>query len=110
MNMTVIRWQEPAPPREQDVRRQMQQDGLAPHSWSNGPYDTYSAHSHLYEKVLYCLSGSIRFVLTDHLDASGQPATVDLAPGDCLILPAGTRHSASVGPHGVTCIEAARHQ
>ena len=31
---------------------------------------------------------------------------VDLAPGDRLDLPAGTRHDAVVGPGGVTCLEA----
>jgi cupin superfamily acireductone dioxygenase involved in methionine salvage len=107
--MQVIRWREKTPPQEQDIRRSMQQDGLSPHSWSNAPYDTYAAHSHSYEKVLYCLRGSIRFVLPDRLDASGQPTAVDLNPGDCLILPAGTRHSADVGPEGVLCIEAARY-
>ena len=33
---------------------------------------------------------------------------IDLAPGDRLDLPAGTAHSAQVGPDGVTCLEAHR--
>jgi mannose-6-phosphate isomerase-like protein (cupin superfamily) len=104
--MQVIRWQEQEPPNEQALRRRMQQQGLSPYSWSNGPGFIYAIHSHHYEKVLYCVQGSIRFVLPDQRDAQGRELAVDLAPGDCLILPPGTRHSAYVGPQGVICIEA----
>jgi quercetin dioxygenase-like cupin family protein len=103
--MRIIRWSETTIPDEQILRRRMQQDGLSPYSWSNAPGDTYAVHSHSYEKVLYCVRGSIRFVLPD------QPAreqNIDLAPGDCMILPPGVRHSALVGPRGVVCLEATR--
>ena len=63
--MHIIRWQAPAPPQEHELRSDMQQQGLSPYSWSNGPYDTYAVHSHSYEKVLYCVSGSIRFTRPD---------------------------------------------
>ncbi len=103
--MQVVRWQEATMPQEQELCRRMQQQGLSPYSWSNGPGDTYAVHSHSYEKVLYCVRGSIRFVLPD------QPENfrnIDLEPGDCMILPARVRHSAYVGPQGVTCLEATR--
>ncbi len=103
-DMQVIRWQEATEPQESTLRQRMQQEGLSPHSWSNGPGETYAVHSHPYEKVLYCVHGSIRFVMPD----SANRATVDLSPGDCLILPANIPHSAYVGSRGVTCIEAAR--
>ena len=106
--MQVIRWQEAAPPQEQELRKRMQHEGLAPYAWSNGPGDTYAVHSHQYEKVLYCVQGSIRFVLPDHPE-TGNNGAIDLAPGDCIVLPAGTRHSANVGSRGVTCLEAARY-
>src|SRR5262245_38658721 len=63
--MQVVRWQEATKPDEQELCRRMQQQGLSPYSWSNGPGDTYAVHSHSYEKVLYCVRGSIRFVLPD---------------------------------------------
>ncbi|MEO8970866.1 MAG: cupin [Ktedonobacteraceae bacterium] len=103
-DMQVIRWQEANEPQESILRTRMQQEGLSPHSWSNGPGDTYVVHSHTYEKVLYCVRDSIRFVMPN----AANGATVDLSPGDCLILPAHTPHSAYVGSRGVTCIEAAR--
>ena len=107
--MQVIRWQGGIPPREQELRKQMEQEGLSSYAWSNAPGDTYSAHTHSYEKVLYCVKGSIRFILPDYIDVSGSAEYVDLMPGDCMILPASIRHSAKVGPQGVTCLEAARH-
>lgn len=69
--------------------------------WSNGPDDRYGWHEHEYHKVLYCASGSIVFHTRER--------EVALAPGDGLDLPPGTEHAATVGPEGVTCVEAARY-
>lgn len=104
----VMRWQEGTAPDEQTLRQRMQKEGLSPYAWSNGPAYHYAAHLHTYEKVLYCVRGSIRFVLPDQPDGTEQETAIDLQAGDGMILPAGTRHSALVGPQGVTCIEAAR--
>jgi mannose-6-phosphate isomerase-like protein (cupin superfamily) len=106
--MQVLRWQEAVTPQEQELYQRMQHDGLRPYAWSNGPGENYAVHSHHYEKVLYCVRGSIRFVLPDQADGVENMGAIDLAPGDCLILPKGVRHSAQVGPRGVTCLEAAR--
>lgn len=106
--MRLIRWQEKEPAREEALWQRMRQEGLRPYTWSNGPGDRYAVHSHSYEKVLYCVRGSIRFVLPDILDENGKETAVDMAPGDCLILSPGERHSALVGRQGVTCLEAAR--
>jgi len=83
-----------------DLEARLQAQGLDAGGWGNGPGDRYSPHEHDYDKVLVCAEGSIRF---------GLPATgrvVDLAVGDRLDLPAGTRHDAIVGREGVTCLEA----
>ena len=72
------------------------------YSWSNGPNDRYAAHSHPYEKVLYCVDGSITFVL----EKEGR--RLELKPGERMVLPAGTVHSAIVGLRGCTCIEGQR--
>jgi quercetin dioxygenase-like cupin family protein len=73
-------------------------EGLTPHAWSNGPGDTYGWHSHDYHKVLYCVRGSIVF----HTRDGDHP----LEAGDRLDLPPDTDHAATVGPEGVTCLEA----
>jgi quercetin dioxygenase-like cupin family protein len=72
------------------------------YSWSNGPGDRYAPHSHTYEKILYCVDGSITFVL----EADGR--RIDMKAGDRMVLPAGTVHGAVVGPSGCTCIEGKR--
>lgn len=72
------------------------------YSWSNGPGDRYAPHSHGYEKVLYCVDGSITFVLEQ------ENRRLELSAGDRMVLPAGTVHSAIVGPAGCTCIEGHR--
>lgn len=82
------------------IREAFAAEDLKPTTWSNAPGYRYPAHEHPYHKVLYCVSGSITF----HTP-SGDVA---MTPGDRLDLPAGTRHSATVGPDGVTCMEAAR--
>lgn len=72
--------------------------GLEPHAWSNDPGDTYGWHDHPYRKVLCCVAGSITFHTDD--------GDIGLGPGEWMELPAGTRHAATVGPTGVTCLEA----
>ncbi len=75
-------------------------EGLDPSQWGNGPGDTYAPHRHGYDKVLVATDGSITF----HLTELGRD--VVLSEGERLDLPAGTEHAATVGPNGVTCLEA----
>jgi uncharacterized protein YjlB len=86
--------------RRADGAERLRREGLDPGAWSNGPGDRYGAHDHPYDKVIVVDRGSIRFGLPDGGEA------IDLAAGDRLELPAGTRHDAVVGPAGVTCLEA----
>lgn len=83
------------------LRERLTAEGLDPGAWSNGPGDRYAAHEHGYDKVIVVASGSIRFGL-------GGAGTLALEVGDRLELPAGTVHDATVGPDGVTCLEAHR--
>ena len=80
------------------VRARLIAEGLDPSAWSNGPGDRYGSHDHGYDKVIVVAAGSIRFGLAD--------GTIDLGAGDRLELPAGIDHDATVGPSGVTCLEA----
>jgi quercetin dioxygenase-like cupin family protein len=72
---------------------------MSPHTWSNEPGYRYGEHEHDYHKVLFCIEGSITFHTTK--------GDIELGPGDRLDLPPRTRHSATVGESGVTCMEAA---
>lgn len=77
------------------ARLRQEADGCYP--WSNGPGDTYAEHSHGYEKILYCVAGSITFTLRDR--------EIHLLAGDRMVLPPHALHGAVVGPDGCTCIE-----
>ncbi len=66
--------------------------------WSNAPGDRYGWHDHTYTKILYCLEGSIDFIVA-------PTEWIHLEAGDRMELPAGTSHSAVVGDRGVVCAE-----
>ncbi|MCQ3936819.1 MAG: cupin [Chloroflexi bacterium] len=95
----VTPWAGSTPPTESTLRQLMTNEGLDPYSWSNGPGDVYSAHSHSYDKVIYVVQGSITFGLPE-LNQS-----LTLKAGDRLDLPAGVVHNAKVGSEGVVCLE-----
>jgi quercetin dioxygenase-like cupin family protein len=86
----------------EDLMTRLRTEASDCYSWSNGPGDRYTPHSHGYEKVLYCVDGSITFV------SEGPDRRLELTAGDRMVLPAGTVHAAEVGPHGCTCIEGKR--
>jgi quercetin dioxygenase-like cupin family protein len=88
--------------RMDSLMQKLQSEAGGCYSWSNGPHDRYAPHSHSYEKVLYCVDGSITFVLED------EHRKLELGAGDRMVLPAGTVHSAVVGASGCTCIEGRR--
>lgn len=96
----VTRWSGSTPPTESTLKQRCADEGLSPYSWSNGPHDVYSAHSHSYDKVIYVLRGSITFGLPE----LGQKLSMNA--GDRLDLPAGVVHDAVVGAEGVHCLEA----
>jgi quercetin dioxygenase-like cupin family protein len=100
--VNVIHWQGVGSPKEAEIRRVLEAEGLSAYKWSNGPGDVYGAHQHTYHKVIYVVQGSIVFGLPD---ASEE---VSLSRGDRLELPAGISHDAVVGPQGVVCLEAHR--
>ena len=102
MEARLTRWASAEIPNKASLRERMEAEGLRPYSWSNGPFDSYTAHSHTYDKVIYVAEGSITFGLP--LEAR----KLELRPGDRLDLPAGTLHDAHVGGQGVICLEAHR--
>ncbi|MGB3941315.1 MAG: cupin domain-containing protein [Candidatus Manganitrophaceae bacterium] len=96
----LIHWPHKHPLPEAEVIAFFESRHLSPSRWLNGPGEIYSVHTHSYRKTLFCIQGSIVFTLPD-LDR-----TIELRPGDRLIIPAGVPHGATVGPDGVVCIEA----
>jgi quercetin dioxygenase-like cupin family protein len=84
---------------EEEIVNKLRSAYLSPTAWGNAPGYRYGSHSHTYEKILYCVSGSITF--------HTEEGDVLLSPGDRLELQKGVNHSATVGPQGVRCVEAA---
>lgn len=95
----VTPWGKTEQPTEPELRQLLKEQGLDFYAWSNGPFDVYAPHRHGYDKVLYCVSGSITFQLAE------VGMEIRLLPGDRLDLPAGVLHGAEVGARGVTCLE-----
>ena len=95
MPVELTRWPQDEPPSRSQLDAIMRQEKLSPSWWSNGPGDRYGAHSHGYNKVLFCAEGSIAF----RVEPDG--ADFELRAGDRLDIPRGTSHSAIVGPAGV---------
>ena len=99
-NVKVNRWSKGTEPDKAELLNIMDEEGLNPYTWSNGPGDVYSAHKHPYNKVILVVSGSITFGLPE------KGESIDLNAGDRLDLPAGVVHDAVVGQQGVMCLEA----
>lgn len=90
----------PAPARD-DLEARLSGPGFGSlRWWSNPPGDTYGWHDHPYHKVLYCAEGNIAFHTRD--------GDIELHRGDRLDIESETEHAATVGPEGVTCVEAQR--
>ena len=85
---------------ESQLMEQLKREGLHPTRWANDPHAIYGMHDHPYGKVLVVASGQITFTFTAARRAIAMNA------GDRLEIPAGTSHSAVVGPDGVVCLEA----
>lgn len=81
------------------ITRLLRAAGGEPRWWSNDPGDVYSPHEHTFHKVLFCVHGSIVFVVDDE--------QLYLTMGDRIDIEPATPHAAVVGPDGVTCGEVA---
>jgi quercetin dioxygenase-like cupin family protein len=95
-------WDRDGPPTTASIIERLRAEGVQPYAWSNGPGDRYASHEHGYAKLLMCAEGSITFVVGE------EGRAVELRPGEGFVLPAGTAHSAIVGPRGCTCVEGHR--
>ena len=93
------------PLNREEAEQKLNDEGLQPEAWQNGPDYSYIAHEHPYTKVLYCVVGDIVFRVREE---SGKIHEIGLQPGDRIEIASGVVHSASVGPNGVICVEGAR--
>ena len=94
MRVKRIAWGREEPPGEQDLRRQLEEEGFDVVTWRDRCNWSYAAHHHEHDESLWVLRGSIV------LRIGGEDYS--LGPGDRLMLPRETVHSAQVGPEGAT--------
>jgi quercetin dioxygenase-like cupin family protein len=91
-----------AGPNEETVRGLFAAENCPhPRKWAGGAGEVYDWHSHGYQKVLFCMSGSIMFQ-----DREGM--NYRLEAGDRLDIQPGTEHRAVAGDGGVECMESFR--
>ena len=96
-------WNGDNPPDEKAIHALLEVEALTSKRWTNASGDRYPVHAHDFHKVVYCVEGSIWFMITDERDRE-----IELNPGDRIDIPPGVRHSAIAGIDGVTCLEAHR--
>jgi len=87
-----IPWPQPTPPAEDDLRRRLEGEGFEAFAWEDAPGADYQPHAHDHDESLWVVAGEITF------GAAG--AQLRLGPGDRLMLPKGTVHTARAGGEG----------
>jgi quercetin dioxygenase-like cupin family protein len=94
MQLERIAWPRGARVDADELRRRLEAEGFSVWSWTDGPGATYAPHTHDEDESLWVLAGAITF------GADGRE--LRLGPGDRLMLPAGTVHTARAGAAGAT--------
>ena len=89
-----IPWPDPKPPVESALREQLTRDGFDVFAWQDPPGAVYGAHSHDHDESLWVVAGEITFGV--------DGGDLRLQPGDRLMLPAHTVHTARAGTAGAT--------
>lgn len=76
------------------LQRQLEAEGFSVWAWTDPPGSNYQPHSHDHDESLWVVRGEIIF------GAAGREFR--LGPGDRLMLPKGTVHTARAGADGAT--------
>jgi quercetin dioxygenase-like cupin family protein len=94
MELRRIGWDRDEPPGEGTLRRLLEEEGFEVTAWRDPSDRTYALHRHDRDESLWVIRGSIVLHVGDEDYALG--------PGDRLLLPRGTQHTARAGPDGAT--------
>lgn len=79
---------------KEEMLKQIKHEGFNPLLISDEHGYLYQEHQHAETKLLVCVTGSMQVTVED--------TTYDFEPGDKLIIPGESRHSAVVGKDGCT--------
>jgi len=94
MRLEVIRWNGERLPEEESLRQELQADGYDVFHWRDETGVDYQRHSHDADQCLWVIEGEMLF--------GTEGNEFSLRPGDRLVLPRGTVHTARAGRSGVT--------
>ena len=94
MKLERIPWSGEAAPQAADLRAMLEREGFSVWQWTDAAGATYAPHHHDHDESIVCIEGEITF------GAEGRQLT--LRPGDRLMLPKGTSHTAEAGNSGAT--------
>ena len=94
MELEVIRWTGKGAPKDRELQRRLVEDGFEVIRWDDPPNAWYEPHSHDRDESLWCIAGEITFGVGGN--------EYKLGPGDRLMLPRGTVHSARAGAGGAS--------
>ena len=94
MRLEVVAWDGSATPSAASLRRRLEAEGFRVFQWHDGPDAKYTAHAHDHDESIWVVEGEITF------GAAGREWR--LGPGDRLMLPEGTVHTARAGGAGAT--------
>ena len=94
MELQVIPWAGTEPPDEPALRQRLEAEGFGIFRWRDEAGASYAAHAHDHDESLWVLDGEITFGVAGH--------EYCLGPGDRLMLPKGTVHTARAGQWGAT--------
>ncbi len=94
MDLQRIPWCGDHSPGENSIKRNLMTEGWDLKLWRDPSDRAYEAHAHPKDESLWVIRGAIV------LQIDGRDFR--LGPGDRLLLPKGTVHSAQAGPDGAT--------
>jgi quercetin dioxygenase-like cupin family protein len=89
MELAVIPWGQAKKPREGELKRRLEADGFEVFRWRDDAGADYQPHAHDHDESLWVIQGEITFGIDGRSYALG--------PGDRLMLPRGTVHTAYTG-------------
>ncbi len=92
MKLEVIRWVENVKPREGTLRQRLEAESFEVFRWRDDAAADYQPHAHDHDESLWVVHGDITF------GVGAERYT--LRPGDRLMLPQGTVHTALAGAEG----------
>lgn len=102
MQLRKYRWSKDYESAEEELEALFAHKKITAEKWHAEEFEEFPAHSHGYDKQLWCAEGSIVFTVDD---GSSQGKRISMQPGDALDLPSGTTHSAVAGFTGAVCYE-----